>query len=114
MPAKQSYNRKNSFGYCFILMVTLLLTGGYLLATEKATVPVEPRYRIFDLKHISVEQAKTFIADANLGPASQFPVANMILLTAQPRQLRRAGIILQLVDSRMPYVSRRSYPPRRP
>ena len=110
MPAKPSYNRKNSFGYCFILIAAFLLTGGYLLAAEKGTIPVEPRYRIFALKHISVEQAKTFIADARLGTASQLPAANMILLTAQPRQLRKAGAILQLVDSQTPYIMKAILP----
>lgn len=100
MPAKPSYNRKFNFGYCFILIASLLLAGGYLLAAEKDTIPVEPRYRIFALKHISVEQAKTFIADAGLGTASQLPAANMILLTAQARQLRRAGIFCSLLIAR--------------
>ena len=110
MPAKRSYKSKFTFGYYFVFIVTVLLTAGHLFAAERPTIPVEPRYRIFALKHISVEQAKTFISQAGLGTASQLPAANMILLTAQPSQLRKAGAILQLVDSKAPYVMKAILP----
>ena len=122
MPAKISYNR--NFG--LILAVTLLFAGSYLLAADpvrinperdrnsnvadRRSIPVEPRFRVFALKHISAEQAKSFLAEAKLGTVSQLPAANMILVTAQPRQLIKASAILKLVDATTPVVMKAILP----
>jgi len=122
MPAKISYNR--NFG--LILAVTLLFAGSYLLAADpvrinperdrnsnvadRSSIPVEPRFRVFALKHISAEQAKSFLAEAKLGTVSQLPAANMILVTGQPRQLIKASAILKLVDAKTPFVMKAILP----
>jgi general secretion pathway protein D len=120
MSAKTYNNRNFGFGASkrilwrlvnpFILAVTLLLASSYLLAAEDGTVVVEPRYSVFALKHISVEQAKKFLADAKLGTVSQLPASNMILVTAQPRQLSKASAILKLVDTETPFVMKAILP----
>ena len=114
MMAKLSYNRNFGFGAPkrklwrlgnpFILAVTLLLVSSYLTSADSGFVPAQPRYRVFALKHISVERAKKFLADAKLGTVSQLPATNMILVTAQPRQLIKASAILKLVDAGTVYV----------
>ncbi len=122
MPAKISYNR--NFG--LILAVTLLFAGSYLLAADpvrinperdrnsnvadRSSIPVKPRFRVFALKHISAEQAKSFLAEAKLGTVSQLPTANMILVTGQPRQLIKASAILKLVDATTPVVMKAILP----
>lgn len=120
MSVKTYYNRNFGFGASkrilprlvrpFMLAVTFLFASGYVLAAENGTVVVEPRYSVFALKHISVEQAKKFLADARLGTVSQLPGANMILVTAQPRQLTRVSAILKLVDAETPFVMRAILP----
>ncbi len=136
MAAKPGYSRNFSFwapkrklwrlGNLFILAVTLLLASSYLLAadpvrsnrerdrtsngSDRGSVPVEPRYRVFALKHISVERAKKFLADAKLGTVSQLPATNMLLVTAQPRQLIKASAILKLVDVRTAFVMKAIFP----
>ena len=122
MSAKKSHTRN----FSFILAVTLLFAGSYLLAADtvrsnpergrtsnaadKGSVPVEPRFRVFALKHIPVEQAKEFLAEAKLGTVSQLPAANMILVTAQPRQLIKASAILKLIDTDTPFVMKAIFP----
>jgi hypothetical protein len=136
MSAKVSYNKNFSFGTSrsilsrlrnpVILAVILLLADNYLLAadpvrinpesdrtsngTGKVSVPVEPRFRVFALKHISAEQAKNLLAEANLGTVSQLPTANMILVTAQPHQLTKASAILKLFDATTPVVMKAILP----
>jgi len=122
MPAKISYIRN----FSLMLAVTLLFASSYLLAAdpirsnperdrasngaERSSVPVEPRYRVFAFKHITVEQAKEFLAEAKLGTVSQLPAANMILVTAQPRQLIKASAILKLIDTDTPFVMKAIFP----
>jgi hypothetical protein len=100
MPAKLSHIRN----FIFILAITFLFAGSCLLAAEKGSDSGGPRYRVFAFKHISVEQAKKYLADARLGTVSQLPTTNMILVTASPRQLVKASAILKIVDSERPYV----------
>ena len=106
MPAQRSHIRN----FIFILAVIVFLTGSYLLAAERSSNNAEPRYRVFSLKHISVEQARKYLAEAKLGTVSQLPTTNMILVTAQPRQLVKAGAIMQVVDSDRPYVMKAIFP----
>ena len=136
MAAKTSYHRKFSFGApkrilsrlgkTFILAVTLVLASSYLLAADpvrsnpegaqtsngavSGSVPVQARYRVFAFRHISTEQARNFLAEVRLGTASQLPAANMLLVTAQPRQLIKATAILRLIDADTPFVMKAILP----
>jgi type II secretory pathway component GspD/PulD (secretin) len=94
----------------FILAVILFLAGNYLLAAEKGSVGTNPRFRVFALKHISAEQAKSLLAKAKLGTVSQLPTANMILVTGQPRQLIKANAVLKLFDAETPVVMKAILP----
>jgi len=113
-------------GKTFILAVTLVLASSYLLAADpvrsnpegartsngavSGSVPVQARYRVFAFRHISTEQARNFLAEARLGTASQLPAANMLLVTAQPRQLIKATAILRLIDADTPFVMKAILP----
>ena len=136
MAAKTSYHRNFSFGApkriltrlgkTFILALTLVLASSYLLAADpvrsnpegaqtsngavSGSVPVQARYRVFAFRHISTEQAKNFLTEARLGTASQLPAANMLLVTAQPRQLIKATAILRLIDADTPFVMKAILP----
>lgn len=120
MPVKRSSYRKFS-SWCskvilwrlrnaFILALTLMLASSYLFAGENGSIPVEPRFRVYALKHISAEQAKSLLAEAKLGTVSQLPTANMILVTGQPRQLIKASAILRLFDAETPVVMKAILP----
>jgi type II secretory pathway component GspD/PulD (secretin) len=110
----------------FILSVILLPGSSYLFAAEpvrinpetgrtsngtgKTSVPVEPRFRVFALKHISTEQARNILVEADLGTVSQLPAEKMILVTGQPRQLVKASAVLKLFDAETPVVMKAILP----
>ncbi len=106
MPAQQSHIRS----FIFIFAVIVSLTGSPLLAAKGGSDNAEPRYRVFALKHISVDQARKYLSEAKLGTVSQLPTTNMILVTAQSHQLIKAGAIMQVVDSERPYVMKALFP----
>ncbi|HIJ52688.1 MAG TPA: hypothetical protein HPP66_05980 [Planctomycetes bacterium] len=136
MAAKTIYHRNVGFGNlrriisrlgkAFILSVTLVLASSYLLAADpvrsnpegaqtsngavSGSVPVQARYRVFAFRHISTEQARNFLAEARLGTVSQLPTANMLLVTAQPRQLIKATAILKIIDADTPFVMKAILP----
>lgn len=136
MAVKKSYQRNAGFGALrrillrlgkpFILSVTLVLASSYLLAADpvrsnpegaqtsngadSGSAPVQARYRVFAFRHISTEQARKFLVEAKLGTASKLPAANMLLVTAQPRQLIKATAILRLIDAATPFVMKAILP----
>jgi type II secretory pathway component GspD/PulD (secretin) len=94
----------------FILAVILLPWSSTLFAADEGPVVEEPRFRVFALKHISTEQAKNILVEADLGTVSQLPADSMILVTGQPRQLLKASAILKLFDAETPVVMKAVLP----
>lgn len=112
--AKQRFFR-GGYGRFFVLAVTFLLLSNYPFAAAQSTSEPPPkadtnkagaasRYRIFPLKHISIEQGKKYLADAQLGTVTHLPGTAALLVTAQPDELIKAKTILDLVDSQEPFV----------
>ncbi|MHC4586961.1 MAG: hypothetical protein ACYS3N_20715, partial [Planctomycetota bacterium] len=120
MPAKVSFNRNFSIGASkrillrlvnsLILAVIFMHGSSTLFAADEGPVVVEPRFRVFALKHISTEQAKNILSEAELGTVSQLPADNMILVTGQPRQLIKASSVLKLFDAETPVVMKAILP----
>jgi len=63
-------------------------------------------YRVLTLRHISPEQGRQYLADANAGTAgiSHLPGTNSLLVTASAENLIKIAAILKLVDTNEPYV----------
>jgi len=114
MTGKLSYSRalgsRNAGAFVFILVVSLMLGSSYLFAAERAAGPAPALYRVEALKHISAEQGKKYLAEAEIGTVSQLPSPNTLLITAQPRELIKASAILGLVDSREKFVIKTIFP----
>jgi type II secretory pathway component GspD/PulD (secretin) len=93
-------------GYNWILVftATLLIFNNCLFAAEQTGVPREPGYKIFPLKHISVEQGKKYLAEVMTGTVTHFPASSALLVTAEPRELTKAKAILDLVDGPEQFV----------
>jgi type II secretory pathway component GspD/PulD (secretin) len=91
---------------CVLLVTYLLLCAGWTLAAGTANGGDTPttQYKIFALKHISAEQGKKYLAEANIGTVSQLPGANAILVTATPKSLAKAAAIIKLVDAQEKFV----------
>ncbi|MHC4645757.1 MAG: hypothetical protein ACYTBJ_09640 [Planctomycetota bacterium] len=102
----------------FVIVLIFLLGGACLYAADgdpsaavekSAAEPVKAsslsdRYRVFSLRHITAEKGKEYLAVLGLGTVSQLPGANMLLVTAQPSDLKKAGVVLELVDKKEPFV----------
>lgn len=93
-------------GYNWILAFTaaLLIFSNCLFAAEQTGVSKEPGYKIFSLKHISVEQGKKYLAEVMTGTVTHFPASSALLVTAAPRELTKAKAILDLVDGPEQFV----------
>lgn len=98
--------------FCVLLVTYLLLCAGWAFAAGSANGPDAPttQYKIFALKHISAEQGKKYLAEANIGTVSQLPGANAILVTATPKSLAKAAAIIKLVDAQEKYVIKPIFP----
>jgi len=96
---RQIQGRGKAKVFVVICAVVVFLCGSFLFAAEQGAVSVAARYRVFSLKHVSAEQGKKYLDEAGLGTVSQLPGVNALLVTAQPEELIKATVILELVDA---------------
>ncbi len=102
--AKQQFSR-GIFGKFLVLSTAFLLLSNCLLAAEQSDSGLE-RFKIFPLKHISVERGKKYLTEAGIGTVSRLPGSSALLVTAQSGELTRAQAILNLVDDEDRFVIR--------
>jgi general secretion pathway protein D len=86
------------FSRLLVLSTALLMFSNCLLAAQGgASEPMQ--YKIFPLKYIPVERGIKYLADIGIGTVSSFPGSSALLVTANPDELIKAMVILNLVDS---------------
>jgi len=94
-------NKKFTRGFVsrlLVLSIALLMFSNCLLAAQAGSS--EPmKYKIFPLKYIPVERGIKYLADIGIGTVSSFPGSSALLVTANPDELIKAMVILNLVDS---------------
>ena len=90
--------------WIFTLTATLLIAGNCLFAAEQTGVPKETGYVIYSLEHISVEQGKKYLTGIVTGTITHFPASSALLVTAEPCELNKAKVILDLVDGPEQFV----------
>lgn len=95
----------------FALVAAFSLVSNCIFAAEQASASAGASYKIFDpLKHISVEQGEAYLAELVKGTVTHFPGSSALLVTAQPSELAKARIILDLVDSPDRFVIKKILP----
>jgi hypothetical protein len=99
---KQGFFRLG-YSRVFILALTFLLFSNYPFAAAQG-ISESARFRVFPLKHISVEQGKKILAEAEIGTVSHLAGTAALLVTGQADELTKAKAILGLVDSQEPFV----------
>ena len=82
----------------FILTAAFLIANNCLFAAGQKVLAGQAGYEIFPLKHISVEQGKKYLAEVMTGTVTHFPASATLLVTAEPDELSKAKLILNLVD----------------
>ncbi|TSA51897.1 MAG: hypothetical protein D4R45_07850 [Planctomycetaceae bacterium] len=92
------------YNWIFAITAALLIFNNCLFAAGQTGVPREAGYKIFPLKHISVEQGKNYLAKVMTGTVTHFPASSALLVTAEPRELTKAKAILDLVDGPEQFV----------
>ncbi|UCC98315.1 MAG: hypothetical protein JSW66_00175 [Phycisphaerales bacterium] len=93
-----------------VVMVICLLVGNCIFAAEQASASEGASYKFFPLKHISVEQGEKYLGELVAGTITHFPGTSTLLVTAQPSELTRAQVILDLVDSPDQFVIQKILP----
>ena len=97
----------------FAFFAVLILAGFALCLPSLAADTASPneaassrpdKYRVFALKHISVQKGKQFLAEANITDVSQLNDSNSLLVTAKSDVLLKAAALVALVDSRETYA----------
>jgi general secretion pathway protein D len=101
-------------GYVGILasVVCFLLAGNCTFAAEQASPSGEAAhsYRIFSLKHLSVEQGEKYLAEVITGTVTHIPGTSALLVTAGKSELTKARTVLDLVDGPEHYVIKKLFP----
>jgi len=103
MMTKQGFSHR---GYIWTVAIALafLMVSNCLFAAEQAGAPNETGYKIFPLKHISVEQGKKYLTEVTTGTVTHFPGSSTLLVTAEPSEITKAKAILDIVDGPEQYV----------
>ena len=86
------------FSRLLVLSTALLMFSNCLLAAQDGASE-SMQYKIFPLKYIPVERGIKYLADIGIGTVSSFPGSSALLVTANPDELIKAMVILNLVDS---------------
>jgi general secretion pathway protein D len=82
-----------------VLVGLCLLCSGPLLASDQGASSSEAHHRFFPLINISPERGRELLSKLGLGTASKMPGTNALLVTAGADDLKKAGIVLALVDA---------------
>ncbi len=109
-------NDKGSLQSLFLLKVmvivlaffTLFFDGNNGIANEQTSaekpLPEPPRYRVFNLKHISAEQAKKYLDLTGINVEVQILREDMLSVTGLRPQLSNAGQVVKLVDVESKFI----------
>ncbi len=100
------YPGLGQFGHILSLGVVAILTfAGCGTISPHDGAPLEPGgQQVFELEHVNSEQCIAFLSQLDLGEVSPVPQANALLVAGSPEQLRRAGLVLELVDAKEDFV----------
>jgi len=86
------------FSRLLVLSTALLMFSNCLLAAQDGSSE-SMQYKIFPLKYIPVKRGIKYLADAGIGTVSSFPGSSALLVTANPDELIKAMVVLNIVDS---------------
>jgi general secretion pathway protein D len=103
MTNKSEEVQVGAFRVLFILSLSIIIFNNWIQAEENSS-PSLSRYRVFSLKHIPAKQGKAVLENLEIGTVSQLPNSNTLLVTSGAEDLKKASVILELIDSQQKYV----------
>lgn len=85
------------------LLAILFCISGPLLAVDWSVPSGTLDHKIVSLSYVTPERAKELLAKLKMGTASRMPGTNSLLVTGGADELRKAGVILAIVDAPQQY-----------
>jgi len=82
-----------------ILLAILFCISGPLLALDWSVPSGTLDHKMVTLSHVTPERARELLTKLNMGTASRMPGTNSLLITGEADTLRKALVILALVDA---------------
>ena len=96
------------FGYILSwgVLVILMFAGCRTIPPNngESTLSESGEQQVFDLEHIAREQCIAYLCQLGFDEVSPVPLAYAVSVTGSPEQLRRAGLVLGLVDVKEEFV----------
>ncbi len=86
-----------------LLLAIGFCTGGPLLALDWTVPSGTLDHRIVSLSHVTPERARDLLAKLKMGTASRMPGTNSLLVTGEADTLRKAVVILAIIDAPQQY-----------
>ncbi len=88
------------------VLAILMFTGCQTIPPNdgESTLSESGMQQVFDLEHIAREQCIAYLCQLGLDEVSPVPLVYAVSVTGSPEQLRRAGLVLDLVDVKEEFV----------
>lgn len=104
---KDRYLGVKQFGrvLSWVVMLILMFAGCRTFSPHDGARSEPGEQQVFDLEHVDREQCiATFLSQLDLDEVSPVPEGNAVLVTGSPGQLRRASLVLDLVDAKEDFI----------
>ena len=103
---KDRHFRWHEFTHILIwfVLIFLMLAGCRTVLNRNNQQPEAKEQQIFNLKHVSGEQCIAFLSKVGISETSLVPDTNAVSVTGSPEQLCRAGLVLDLVDTKEKFI----------
>jgi type II secretory pathway component GspD/PulD (secretin) len=110
-----SFSTKNTEGryfgirqFCCILswwvLAIPMFAGCRTISPHDGMLSDPGEQQVFNLEHAGTEQCITLLSQLDLGEVIEVPDVNAVSVTGSPEQLRKAGLVLNLVDAKEEFV----------
>ncbi len=102
--------RQECISYCKLLRVfvscllALCLLGGCSHTPKDLSQQKQSDQKTFICKEITADQGKSILEKLSIGKISLLTGPNAILVTGSPSELRKAGVVLELIDEKQEFV----------
>ena len=82
------------------VLVMVMFAGCHTILPSDSTQSELSKQQVFNLEHISSEQSITFLSQLDLDEVSFVPKTGTVLVKGSAEQIRRASLVLDLVDAK--------------
>ena len=86
------------------VLAILMFTGCRTISPHGGAQSKLSEQQVFHLEYVDCERCIAFLSQLDLGEVTEVPEVNAVSVTGSPEQLRRAGLVLDLVDVKEEFV----------